>query len=45
MIKVRDADKRVIQRETDLLVKIHAGILTWDEAIRIMDRFLKKLGY
>lgn len=38
-------DKRIIQRETDLIIKIRAGILTWAEAIEIMDKFLKKLGY
>jgi hypothetical protein len=44
MIKARK-DKRITQRETDLLVKIHAGILTWKQAIKIMDKFLKKIGY
>ena len=44
MIKVVN-DKRVTQRETDLIYKVRAGILTWDEAIKIMDEFLKKLGY
>ena len=38
-------DKRITQRETNLIYKVRAGILTWDEAIRIMDKFLKKLGY
>ena len=45
MIKVIDNDKRITQRETDLIYKVRAGILTWDEAIKIMDEFLKKLGY
>ena len=45
MIKVIDNDKRVTQRETDLIYKVRAGILTWNEAIKIMDEFLKKLGY
>ena len=38
-------DKRIIQRETDLIYKVRSGILTWNEAIKIMDEFLKKLGY
>ena len=44
MIK-RIKDKRITQCEIDLIFKVYAGILTWDEAIKIMDNFLKKLGY
>ena len=44
MIKVIK-DKRITQRETDLILKVRSGILTWDEAIKIMDDYLKKLGY
>ena len=44
MIKVIK-DKRITQQETNLIYKVRAGILTWDEAIKIMDEFLKKLGY
>ena len=44
MIKTQK-DKRIIQRETDLIFKVRAGLLTWDEAIKIMDDFLKKIGY
>ena len=46
MIKAqKPEDKRIIQRETDLIFKVQTGILTWKEAGKIMDDFLKKLGY
>lgn len=38
-------DKRIRQRETDLIFKVRAGILTWKEAGKIQDDFLKKIGY
>ena len=44
MIKVQN-DKRIVQRETDLLIKIRAGILTRREAAKILDTFLKSIGY
>lgn len=44
MIKARK-DKRIRQRETDLTLKVKAGILTWREAGKIMDSFLQKIGY
>ena len=44
MIKVIN-DKRITQRETDLILKVRSSVLTWDEAVKIMDDFLKKLGY
>ena len=44
MIKAQK-DKRIEQREKDLIFKVRAGLLTWDEAVKIMDGFLKKIGY
>ncbi len=44
MIKAQK-DKRITQRETDLIIKIRAGILTKREAAAIMDVFLRKIGY
>ena len=44
MIKAQK-DKRIVQRETDLIIKIRAGILTKRQAAVIMDTFLKKIGY
>ena len=44
MIKVIK-DKRITHREIDLIFKVRVGILTWNEAIKIMDDFLKKLGH
>lgn len=38
-------DKRIRQRETDLILKVKAGLLTWGEAGKIMERFLRKIGY
>ena len=44
MIKAQK-DKRIRQRETGLILKVRAGLLTWREAGKIMERFLRKIGY
>lgn len=38
-------DQRIIDKETDLLSKIDAGILTWAEAVKILDEYITSLGY
>ncbi len=38
-------DPRIIKKETELIKKVQTGILTWNEAVDIMDKYIESLGY
>ena len=42
---MRTINEKIIQKENQLLVKIKLGILTIKEAGKVLDDYLKSLGY